>query len=92
MPQRRLHLVIKGVVQGVCYRLHTQREAQRLGLRGWVRNLRDGSVELTAEGPEPELEALGAWCGQGPPAARVSSLEPRWSEASGEFTGFEIRR
>lgn len=92
MDGKRLHLVIVGVVQGVCFRIHTQREAVRLGLSGWVRNLRDGSVELVAEGSAQRLEELAAWCEQGPPSARVTSIVPRWTEAKGEFRGFGITR
>ena len=51
MGQRRVRLRIHGRVQGVFYRDSTRREAQRLGLRGWVRNRSDGSVETVAQGP-----------------------------------------
>lgn len=89
----RLHLIISGQVQGVYYRASTQAEAQRLGLRGWVRNLPDGRVELLAEGPRSALDALVAWCWQGPPRARVSGVEARWGEEepAGE-AGFVVRR
>ena len=87
---RRLHLVIQGRVQGVCYRAYTQDKARALGLSGQVRNRRDGSVELTAEGEEPTLKALLEWCWSGPPWARVESIHADWDEAHGEFSGFDI--
>ncbi len=90
MDKKRLHLLITGVVQGVCFRLYTQREAQKLGLLGWVRNVRDGSVELVAEGAEQPLRDLAAWCEQGPPSADVTHTEPQWTQATGEFPSFEI--
>lgn len=70
-----LHLIITGRVQGVGFRAHAQREARRLQLVGWVRNLRDGSVELQASGSQPQLDALFAWCHRGPTAARVNSVK-----------------
>lgn len=58
MIEARLHLFVEGRVQGVYYRASAAEEALRLGLVGWVRNLRDGRVELVAEGPQASLEAL----------------------------------
>jgi acylphosphatase len=88
----RAHLVIRGRVQGVSYRAHASDEAHRLALRGWVRNLRGGEVELIAEGPRQALEALIAWCRKGPPAARVEAVEFEFSAASREFSDFRVRR
>jgi acylphosphatase len=78
-------------VQGVSYRWHTVEQAERLGLSGWVRNLADGSVELEAEGPEGQLEALLTWCRKGPPAARVTDLQVDWIPAVGDGAGFRVR-
>ena len=71
---RRVRAIISGRVQGVSYRAATADEATSLALVGWVRNRRDGSVELEAEGPADKIAALLAWCEQGPPAARVSRV------------------
>jgi acylphosphatase len=71
MGQRRVRLRIRGRVQGVFYRDSTQREAQRLGLHGWVRNRSDGSVEAVAQGPPEQVAALIDWCHEGPALARV---------------------
>ena len=88
----RLSLRIRGRVQGVSYRAHTRATATRLGLAGWVRNRHDGSVELVAEGPREQLQALLEWCREGPPLARVEAVEPAWAPATGELDRFEIRR
>lgn len=72
-----LHLRIHGLVQGVGYRWSMSREAERLGMRGWVRNRRDGSVEALAAGPETALRQLVAWAHRGPPAAVVQRVEVR---------------
>lgn len=92
MPEARLHMLITGRVQGVWYRASTRARALELGLTGWVRNLRDGRVEALAEGPEHQLEALLAWCHDGPMLAKVSGIEATWAEPTGEYASFETRR
>jgi acylphosphatase len=90
MPTLQLRIV--GMVQGVGYRFALEREAARLGLTGWVRNRRDGSVEAVAQGPAEALDALAAWARRGPPAAQVSAVTatvPEGHDAS--YEGFEIR-
>lgn len=86
----RVRLIVHGRVQGVFFRANTQREAQRLGLSGWVRNLPDGSVEAVAEGERPILEELIAWCRRGPEHALVEEVELLWEEPQGERPGFRI--
>ncbi len=73
MPGRRLR--VYGRVQGVFFRQWTAEKARALGLRGWVRNRLDGSVELVAHGEAEALEALTAACRTGPPAAKVERIE-----------------
>jgi acylphosphatase len=70
----RIRVVVEGRVQGVFYRDSCRREAQRLGVSGWVRNRADGSVEVVAEGPRERVEDLLTWCRQGPPRASVTKL------------------
>lgn len=84
---RRLR--IHGVVQGVGFRYSLQHEALRLGLAGWVRNRRDGTVEAVVAGPAAAVEQLLAWSRQGPPSARVARVEV--AEDFGSFTDFESR-
>lgn len=88
----RATLRIVGRVQGVSYRASAQRQAEALGLSGWVANRPDGSVEAVAEGPRERVEAFVAWCRQGPPGARVDDVAVSWEPARGEFARFEIRR
>lgn len=90
-PQNRLHAIVTGMVQGVNFRYATRAEAMRLGLTGWVRNLRDGSVEVAAEGPRPALEALLQFLHHGPPAAEVQAVRAEWQPATGEFRQFDLR-
>ena len=67
-------LIVTGRVQGVWYRGWTVDEAVALGLDGWVRNRRDGSVEILVSGPDAAVEALIERCREGPPAARVERV------------------
>jgi len=66
---------VTGRVQGVGFRWSAVREARRLGLRGWVRNTGDGSVEVEAEGAASELGEFLAWLRRGPPGARVADVD-----------------
>ena len=71
---RTLHLRISGRVQGVGFRDALCREAQLIGINGWVRNRRDGTVEAVVQGSPAALEKMLAWARRGPPAARVSDV------------------
>jgi len=88
--ESRLRIVIHGTVQGVFFRANTEEQAKRLGLRGWVRNNSDGSVEVMAEGDKAALEKLLEWCSHGPPGASVGDIKSEWLGATGEFKNFRI--
>ena len=83
--------LVSGKVQGVSFRQHTQEEAERLDLNGWVRNLSDGRVEVMVEGEESAVRKLEAWLGHGPERARVDALELEQQPVQG-ITGFVVRR
>lgn len=88
-----LHALVRGQVQGVCFRAFVSQRAGALGVTGWVRNGADGSsVEVSAEGPRKSLEELLAALAEGPPAALVSSVERDWQEYRGRYRGFIISR
>ena len=91
MAQRRVHLRITGLVQGVSYRANTLELARRLGVTGWVRNLPSGEVESVAEGPPDALDRLIEWCKRGPGGARVDSVEVSEARGDERLTGFEVR-
>ncbi len=86
----RLHAVVHGDVQGVGFRYFLMREAQRLGLHGWVRNRDDGTVEFVAEGERAVLEHLRQAAERGPSQARVERVDGRWSAAAGGLDGFDL--
>ena len=86
----RLQGFVHGDVQGVGFRYFLMREAQRLGLRGWVRNRDDGTVEFIAEGSRADLERLRQTAERGPRMARVDRVDARWSAAAGNLDSFDL--
>ncbi len=86
----RAHLYISGRVQGVFYRACTQEEAKGLGLKGWVKNLDDGRVEVVCEGVREDILKLIEWCRVGPPGAIVRDVKVDWEPPTGEFNEFRI--
>lgn len=86
----RAHILISGRVQGVCFRMVAEEEARARDLTGWVRNLPSGQVEAVFEGDKSKVEDMIAWCRQGPPAARVASVETAWETYHGDFADFRI--
>lgn len=90
MGDIRVRMIIEGRVQGVWFRDSTRREANRLGVCGWVRNRRDGTVEVMAEGPEMAVEKLIAWCHEGPSVAEVLRVREFREAWKGDFTSFEV--
>ena len=87
----RVHVLVSGRVQGVFFRANTRAEAKRLGLKGWVKNLPGGRVELVAEGPLMAVDELVRWCHEGPAYARVDKVEIRQETPTGEFDDFSVR-
>ena len=87
----RLEAYVLGRVQGVGFRFFVAQQARRLGVDGWVRNERDGSVRVVAEGSRPLLEELLTRLKEGPAGARVEDVRTSWSAAEHEFGGFDVR-
>ena len=88
----RVHLKIEGRVQGVFFRASTLDQANLLGLKGWVRNCPDGSVEVVAEGERKKIDDLVEWCHHGPPGAHVRDVLLQWEDFQDEFPDFRITR
>ncbi|KRE97194.1 acylphosphatase [Nocardioides sp. Soil774] len=87
---RAIEARVTGRVQGVSFRWYAEEQARRLGVAGWVRNEPDGSVLLHAEGDDAALDALVAWCHDGPSLARVRDVAVREAAVTGA-TSFETR-
>lgn len=88
-----LHYTIRvsGKVQGVFYRASTKKAAERLGVKGWVRNKEDGSVLIEAEGSEGQMKDFIGWCRQGPPFAQVEKVDIEEKPVTG-YQDFSIQR
>jgi acylphosphatase len=87
-----LHIVVKGRVQGVCFRAYTQKQADKLNLGGFVRNLANGDVEIVASGESTALQKLLTWCHKGPMLAKVTEVRASSIANHEDFAGFEIRQ
>jgi len=80
----RVHVTVRGRVQGVGFRYDTVLRARSLGLGGWVRNRSDGTVEAVFEGPGDRVESMLDWCGRGPAGARIDAVEADRERPAGE--------
>jgi acylphosphatase len=88
----RARAVISGRVQGVAFRFETQYAAERIEVRGWVRNRPDGTVQALFEGKRERVEEMLAWCRRGPALARVTAVDVTWEDYGGDLAGFRILR
>lgn len=89
---RRVNILVSGKVQGVCFRAATQKQAEKLAVKGWVRNLATGDVEILAVGEQSAIAQLIRWCHQGPTFARVAEVQVTELAEGEDFADFDIRR
>ena len=88
---KKVHIIVHGHVQGVFFRHYTKKTALILGLKGYTRNMPNGTVEVIAEGPENKIKELIEFCKKGPEAAMVEKIDVKFEKASNEFKGFSVR-
>jgi len=86
----RAHVKISGRVQGVFFRMETQRAAESHGVYGWVKNRHDGRVEAIFEGDADRVDRMIEWCRKGSPMSQVQKVDVNREVYSGEFAGFDI--
>lgn len=86
----RVHIIVSGIVQGVFFRFNTMKKALECDVGGWVKNCRDGTVEVLCEGTEVDVKRFIDWCMKGPEGAFVSNTEVIWEKYIGEFETFQI--
>lgn len=84
MTRARARVVVSGRVQGVFFRAETGDRARSLGVAGWVRNNRDGTVEAAFEGDRERVESMVEWCRRGPALAEVERVDVEWEEPRDE--------
>lgn len=90
--EKQVHLRVHGIVQGVFFRAYTKQVATGLGIKGFVQNMPDGSVEILAQGPEEKLKELIEKVKIGPPAASVERVDEHWEKITRKYESFEILR
>ncbi|MBI1321388.1 MAG: acylphosphatase [Candidatus Hydrogenedens sp.] len=88
---QRLHVIVRGRVQGVGFRIATMRKAQSLGLTGWVKNLPDGAVETECEGGAAAIAAMAEWLRHGPASASVTDCQSLSPHDGPPYASFEVR-
>ncbi len=88
---KRVHIIISGYVQGVCFRYFTKIKSRKLGLKGFVRNVPNGDVEVVAEGNEKEINELIEFCRKGPALSGVANLKIEYEDFKGEFNDFSVK-
>ena len=88
----RVHMRVRGRVQGVGFRAHVEYYGLQIGVTGWVRNVGQDSVETIAEGTRVQIEKFIAMVKQGPRASRVDEARVEYEPVTGEFNGFSVRR
>jgi acylphosphatase len=89
---QRVHVWVKGRVQGVGFRAHVQYSARQIGVTGWVRNVDYDTVEAVAEGERENLDRFIDTMKAGPMNSRVDESNVEWQNATGEFRDFQLRR
>ncbi len=87
----RAHIIVSGRVQGVYFRNRTQKQAAKLNILGWVKNLGDGRVEAIFEGEKGQVEKIINWAQRGPLFAQVKELKVERQDYKGGFSSFEVR-
>jgi acylphosphatase len=87
----KAHIIVSGLVQGVCYRAFTQKKANSYRLAGWVKNLYDGRVEAVCEGEKGLILDFIKELRIGPPESDVTDIKIEWQEYIGEFKDFTIK-
>lgn len=88
---KQAHIVVSGRVQGVFFRTTTKDKARQLGLKGYVKNLGNGDVEVVAQGDENSLRELIQFCQKGPSGAEVGGIDVQYKYSKETFYGFDIR-
>lgn len=88
---QRVHIIIQGNVQGVFFRANAKKIAESLGLRGYAKNMDDGTVKVIAQGSKEKLKELIEFCKKGSEMSKVSKIDFKFEKANDEFDGFEVR-
>ncbi len=89
--EKAYHIIVSGRVQGIGFRYTAKDRADRYGIRGWIRNLITGQVEIFCQGSNPQLEMFMQWCGEGPQGAQIEEIDTKEHPLEPDLESFEIR-
>ena len=87
----RVRILIEGRLQAINFRYHTQQQAKKLGLVGFIRTLSDGRTEIEAQGDKDDIEKLLAWCQEEPQGSQIRSIFYRYDEPNDRYADFNVR-
>jgi len=87
---KRIHILITGKVQGISFRYYTKKKAEELQIKGWVKNLPNGDVEIVVEGNNSNITSFMDWCKTGPSLANVKNIAINEEQPTNEFSTFSI--
>ena len=88
---KTVHIIVSGRVQGIFFRAHTKEVAEKLGVKGYAKNLSDGNVEVVAQGDDEKLKELIKFCRKGPRAADVTDIDVKYMDSNEKFDDFSIK-
>lgn len=91
MDQVKMRILIEGRLQGMNFRYHTQQQAQKLGVTGFIRTLSDGRIEIVVQGEEDQVAKMLEWCQQEPQSSQIKTILYRYDEQTEQFSDFVVR-
>ncbi len=91
MEQARMRILIEGRLQGMNFRYHTQQQAKKLGLTGFVQSLSDGRIEIEIQGAQNKVEQMLAWCQEEPQSIHIKTILYRYDELTERYSDFVAR-
>lgn len=91
MDQVKMRILIEGRLQGINFRYHTQQQAQKLGVTGFIRTLSDGRTEIVVQGDENQVTKMLDWCQQEPQSSQIKTILYRYDEQTEQFSDFAVR-
>ncbi len=91
MNQARMRILIEGRLQGINFRYHTQQQAKKLGLMGFVQSLSDGRIEIDVQGAQNKIEQMLTWCQEEPQSIHIKTIFYRYDELTERYSDFAVR-
>lgn len=91
MKEARMRILIEGRLQGMNFRYHTQQQAKKLGVTGFIRTLSDGRIEIEIEGGEKQVKAMLDWCQNEPQSSQIKTILYRYDEPTERYSDFTVR-